>query len=66
MKFVFIFVCQALNQLKNVNTYAHVAVGSDPTFHNVSERLLPENGVSLAKLVTEAKKVKRAAKSEFI
>ena len=48
MKYVFIFVCQALNQLKNVNTYPHVAVGSEPTFHNVSELLLPENGVSLA------------------
>ena len=40
----------------------------EPTFRDVTELLLPENCVNLAKHITEAEKVKRAAQenSRFI
>ena len=52
-----IFVCQALNQLRNVYIDPHVGVVRDPTFYSVNEMLLPENCVNLAKFVIEAENV---------
>ena len=64
----FIFVCQALQELRNVYIYPHVGVVNDPTFHNGTVMLLPEYCVNLAKFIIESEKVKRAAheNSEFI
>ena len=39
----FIFVCQSLNQVRNVYIYPHVGVVTEPTIRNVTEMLLPEN-----------------------
>ena len=67
-EFQLIFVRRELNRLRNVYIYPNVGVQNDPTFHNVDKMLLPENCVNLAKFITEAEKVKRAAheNSEFI
>ena len=65
----FIFVCQsAPNQVRNVCIYPHVGVVSEPTFRSVTEMLLLESCMNLAKLVIEAEKVRRPAQenSDFI
>ena len=65
----FIFVCQsAPNQVRNVCSDLHVGVVSEPTFRSVTEMLLLESCMNLAKYVIEAEKVRKAAQknSDFI
>ena len=42
-----------------VYIYPRVGVVSDPTFHSVTEMLLPKDCLNLAKYITEDEKVKK-------
>ena len=51
------FICQTLNQLRNIYVYSNVGVVSDTPFHSVNAMLLPENCVNLGKIIIEAENV---------
>ena len=57
-KIHFNFVCQALNQIRNVYIYPQADAVREPTFRNVIEMFHPKNCVNLAKYITEAEKIK--------